>query len=90
MLRNEAKIFATRLDTAGFGLELLAPLVEIEFLVAEAEGMSEILLSAREILHSYGVVRRTAPFDPPGGEDLVSHAQLGGVEVDGGGYIAAG
>ena len=40
MVGNETQIFTSRLDLAGLGLELGAGLMQIQFLLAEYEGMA--------------------------------------------------
>lgn len=49
MVGDEAQVFAARLHVAGFGLEFLAGLVEVELLGAEGEGVSTSSLDRRMI-----------------------------------------
>lgn len=88
MVRNEAEIFTPRLDSACFGLEFLAGLVQVELLVAEAEGVSMHTVSGR-IGRDKGLTE-WIPLDAAGREDLMLHAQSCLVEAYCSGDVTAG
>ena len=88
MICDEAKIFATRLNDTGFGLELFPGLVQIELLIAETQSVPGRSRSACW----WGVPtkdREDAPLYSSRSEDFMLHPELIRVEVHRSGDVAA-